>query len=125
MFSLDPKEMIWGCYTNWKWNMGVFPVCVVPLGHASPILFYGNGAYDPPFSKYCSKRRKLRLPDKSNVVSRSFPLHTDSSNHTGSWLYYDFGSYDQPFPRYSAKKTNYAKVMANLSQNHGNPISIK
>ena len=70
------------------------------------------------------ERRKLRLPYKPEVASISFPVCTDSLSHAGSLLYYDFGSYDQPFPRYSAKKSNYAKIMATLSQNYGNPISI-
>ena len=70
------------------------------------------------------KRSKLGLPDKKEVASRSFPVYIDSLDHTGSLLYYHFGPYDQPFPRYSAKKSNYAKIMATLSQNYGNPISI-
>ena len=70
------------------------------------------------------KRRKLGLPDKPEVASMPFPVCKDSLDHAGSLSYYDFGSYDQPFPRYSAKKSNYAKIMATLSQNYGNPISI-
>ena len=70
------------------------------------------------------KRRKLGLPDEPEVASSSFPVCTDSLGATGSLLYYDFGSYDQPFVIYSAKKSNYAKIMATLSQNYGNPISI-
>ena len=70
------------------------------------------------------KRRKLGLPDEPEVASSSFPVCTDSLGATGSLLYYDFESYDQPFVIYSAKKSNYAKIMATLSQNYGNPISI-
>ena len=85
-------------------------------------MIFGRGAHHS--RDITLKRRKLGLPDEPEVASSSFPVCTDSLGATGSLLYYDFGSYDQPIARYSAKRRNYAKFLATLPQNYGNPTSI-